>query len=93
MEGEDGRPAGGSCAVESHVQDAMWGLDTVLLRGGKGKDLEDNAIFVCTPTQDSFCQWKRNLKANSPTCPWSRSILAASSASCDEEQMKACMWF
>lgn len=56
MEGEDGRPAGGSCAVESHVQDTMWGLDTVLLRGGKGKDLEDNAIFVCTPTQDSFCQ-------------------------------------
>lgn len=31
MEGEDRRPAGGSCAVEGHMQDAMWGLNTVLL--------------------------------------------------------------
>ncbi len=36
MEGEDGRPAGGSCAVEGHVQDTMWGLDTVLLERGEG---------------------------------------------------------
>lgn len=36
MEGEDGGPAGGSCAVEGHVQDTMRGLDTVLLRGGRG---------------------------------------------------------
>lgn len=31
MEGEDGRPAGGSCAMQGHVQDTMWGLNTVLL--------------------------------------------------------------
>lgn len=31
MEGEDGGPAGGSCAVQGHVQNAMRGLDAVLL--------------------------------------------------------------
>lgn len=31
MEGEDGRPAGGSCAMQGHVQDSMWGLNTMLL--------------------------------------------------------------
>lgn len=33
VEGEDGRPAGGSCAVQGHMQDAMRGLNIVLLDG------------------------------------------------------------
>lgn len=31
MEGEDSGPTGGSRAMEGHVQDAMWSLNTVLL--------------------------------------------------------------
>lgn len=32
VEGEDGRPAGGSRAMEGHVQDTVRGLDAVLLQ-------------------------------------------------------------
>lgn len=32
VEGEDGRPAGGPCAMEGHVEDAVRGLNTVLLQ-------------------------------------------------------------
>lgn len=35
MEGEDSRPAGGPCAVEGHVQNAVRGLNAVLLQGEK----------------------------------------------------------
>lgn len=31
VEGEDSGPTGGSRAMEGHVQDAMWSLNTVLL--------------------------------------------------------------
>lgn len=41
VEGEDGRPAGGPCAMEGHVQDPVRRLNTVLLQrdvfGVKGK--------------------------------------------------------
>lgn len=35
MEGEDSGPAGGSRAVEGHVQNAVRGLNAVLLQGGE----------------------------------------------------------
>lgn len=41
MEGEDGRPAGGPCAMEGHMQDPVRRLNAVLLQrdvfGVKGK--------------------------------------------------------
>lgn len=41
VEGEDGRPAGGPCAMEGHMQDPVRRLNTVLLQrdvfGVKGK--------------------------------------------------------
>lgn len=32
MDGEDCRPAGGSCAMEGHMQNTMRGINTVLLQ-------------------------------------------------------------
>lgn len=37
VEGEDGRPAGGSCAVQGHVENTVRGLDTVLLETARRK--------------------------------------------------------
>lgn len=49
MEGEDGRPAGGPCAVEGHVQDAMWGVDAVLLERENARGFYS---FICLPKQN-----------------------------------------
>lgn len=43
MEGEDGRPSGGSCAVEGHVQNTMRGLNAVLLERAREKDPTTNS--------------------------------------------------
>lgn len=49
MEGEDSRPAGGPCAVEGHVQDAMWGVDAVLLERENSRGFYS---FICLPKQN-----------------------------------------
>lgn len=48
VEGEDGGPAGGPCAVQGHVQDAVWGLNAVLLNATQAEgDADVCESFNC----------------------------------------------
>lgn len=65
VEGEDSGPAGGSRAVEGHVQNAVRGLNAVLLQGGeKTSDLDVSAVrfhsFIFLPQKDKV--FKHSLK-------------------------------
>lgn len=48
VEGEDGGPTGGPCAVQGHVQDAVWGLNAVLLNATQAEgDADVCESFNC----------------------------------------------
>lgn len=82
---QDRWPASGAGAVEGGVDDAVGGLDAVLLEGETLISRPRHKMHICPPVWQKHAEnWWR--MANKLTCPWSRSILAASSASWKKQQ-------